>query len=135
MNNEVISIFGDTIGVSYSIMVFIYAIITIVASWKLLSKAGKPGWAIFIPIYNIYVSYKIVYGNGWLFLLLLVPFVNIVVSIAFIIDQAKVYGKSLGFGICHLFFNGITILILAFGSSEYEGTVKMFNSAEPGMFD
>jgi hypothetical protein len=27
--------------------------------WKMFVKAGEPGWKVFIPIYNVYVEYKI----------------------------------------------------------------------------
>ena len=29
------------------------AILTIVANWKVFTKAGRPGWASIIPIYNL----------------------------------------------------------------------------------
>ena len=57
---------GLTAGVSAGVMV-VYLIITIaiavlgiIAMWKIFTKAGKPGWASLIPIYNIIVMYQIV---------------------------------------------------------------------------
>ena len=65
--------------------------------------------------------FKIVYGNGWKFLLLLIPIVNIVIAIKYVIDLAKAYGQSTLFGIGMIFVPFIFQLILAFGDSEYEG--------------
>lgn len=33
------------------------AIISIVALWRIFKKAGKPGWASIIPIYNLVVMF------------------------------------------------------------------------------
>lgn len=37
----------------------IVSIITIVAWWKVFEKAGEAGWKAIIPVYNIYILYKI----------------------------------------------------------------------------
>ena len=37
----------------------------IAAIWKVFTKAGQPGWAILIPIYNLYVLCKIAGRPGW----------------------------------------------------------------------
>ena len=34
-------------------------LIMLAAMWKLFAKAGEPGWAIIIPIYNIIVLLKV----------------------------------------------------------------------------
>ena len=42
---------------------FIYLaaiILTIAGIWKMFAKAGKPGWAAIVPIYNIIVLLEIV---------------------------------------------------------------------------
>jgi len=109
------------------IMVFLYIAlfaICIVSSWKIISKAGEPGWACLIPIYNLYIMFKIVYGNGWKFLLLLIPIVNIIISIKYTIDLAKVYGQGTLFGIGLIFVPFVFQLLLAFGDSEYQGPLK-----------
>ena len=36
---------------------------TVVVHWKLFEKADEPGWKVLIPIYNIYVFYKIAWGQ------------------------------------------------------------------------
>ena len=44
---------------------FIFWILTVIASWKIFEKAGEPGWKAIIPIYNLYIMYKIVGMGGW----------------------------------------------------------------------
>lgn len=103
------------------ILAIIVSIISIIALWKIFSKAGEPGWAAIVPFYNNYVLFKITMGNGWLFLLMFVPLVNIVMSFMVIFKLAKVFGHGIGFGFGLLFLQVIFLLILAFGSSEYVG--------------
>ncbi|MDE5863199.1 MAG: hypothetical protein K2H34_02510 [Lachnospiraceae bacterium] len=105
----------------YLIVLLVVMVLAIVACWKIYTKAGEPGWASLVPFYSNYVLFKIVFGNGWLFLLLLVPVVNGIISIILLFKLAKVFGHGVGFGFGLLFLAPIFLLILAFGSSEYEG--------------
>lgn len=100
----------------------VIGVISIIAMWKIFKKADEEGWKAIIPIYNTYTLCKIVWGNGWMFLLMCVPFGNIVMVIATMFRLAKVFGKGTGFGFGLLFLGIIFYLILAFGSSEYEGS-------------
>ncbi len=112
---------GAGVSVTYMIVVLVIAILTIIARWKIFTKAGKPGWASIIPFYSDYCMYDIAWGNGWLFLLGFVPCVNIVVSIMVLFKLAKAFGKGTGFGFGLLFLNTIFVLILGFDKSEYIG--------------
>jgi hypothetical protein len=98
----------------------LFGILMIVAFWKIFQKAGEPGWASIIPFYNSYVSFRIAGMNPWLFLLLLVPFVNIVVAIIWALKLGAAFGKS---GVWSFFllilFSVIGYLILGFGSATY----------------
>ena len=94
---------------------------TIVATWRIYDKAGEHGWASLIPIYAQYVLYRITWGNGWLFLLLLVPVVNVIVGIITLVKLAKSFGYGGGFACGLIFLNTIFMLILGFGSSRYMG--------------
>jgi hypothetical protein len=97
------------------------ALLLIVAMWKVFTKAGQPGWASIIPIYNLYVWCKIVGRPGWWIILLLIPFVNIIVGIILCIDMAKSFGKGVGFGIGLALLGIIFWPILGFGSAQYQG--------------
>ena len=57
------------------------ALLVIVAMWKVFTKAGQPGWASIIPIYNLYIWCKIVGRPWWWILLMLIPFVNFIICI------------------------------------------------------
>ena len=43
----------------------IFAILQIIAGWKILEKAGEPGWKILIPFYNYYILLKILGLKTW----------------------------------------------------------------------
>jgi len=97
------------------------ALLLIVAMWKVFTKAGQPGWASIIPIYNIYIWCKIVGRPAWWIILLLIPFVNFVIGIILCIDMAKSFGKGAGFGIGLALLGFIFWPILGFGSAQYQG--------------
>ncbi len=96
-------------------------VLMLVAMWKIFVKAGEAGWKCLIPIYNTYLEVKFVDGNGWKFLLLLIPFVNIVYGIILTVRMAKSFGKGGGFAVGLLFLAPIFYLILAFGDARYIG--------------
>ena len=50
-------------------------ILTVVANWKIFTKAGKPGWASIIPVYNTWTLLEIVGLPGWISLFTLIGFV------------------------------------------------------------
>lgn len=118
------SISAGMFGSTYMITVLAIAVISIVAMWKIFTKANKPGWAAIVPFYNLYTEFEIAGMNGWMFLLLLIPIVNIIVAIMLYVNLAKAFGKSTGFAIGLIFLNFIFMLILAFSSAEYVGNQK-----------
>lgn len=120
-NDVLYQTIGAGVYMTYLIVVLVISILTLVALWKIFVKAGKPGWACIIPFYSTYCLFDIAWGNGWLFLLSFVPFVNIVVMIMMYFKLAKAFGKGTGFGFGLLFLNTIFVLILGFGSAEYIG--------------
>lgn len=121
------TLFGVVAGAmaTYSVLIIALAVISIIANWKINTKAGEPGWACLVPIYANVVQFKIVGLNPWLLLLYLIPFVNFVVIAVFAIvvpfRLAKSFGKDLGWGFGLWLLPFIFNLILAFGSSEYVG--------------
>ena len=99
----------------------IIAIVIIAALWRIFTKAGQPGWAVIIPIYNALVMLRIAGRPWWWLLLYLIPLVNIVVAIIVCIDLAKSFGKGTGFGLGLAFLSPIFAMILGFGSARYLG--------------
>jgi hypothetical protein len=92
--------------------------------WKTFAKAGQPGWAAIIPIYNVYILLKIANRPWWWLLLMLIPLVNLVIAIIVAIDVAKAFGKGAGFGIGLALLGFIFYPILGFGSATYTQPVR-----------
>ncbi len=88
--------------------------------WKTFSKAGKPGWACLVPIYNVVVMLQVAGRPVWWLLLMFIPIVNIIVSFVVMIDIAKAFGKGIGFGIGLAFLGIIFFPILGFGSAQHQ---------------
>lgn len=95
------------------------SVLVLVSMWKVFSKAGQPGWAIIIPIYNAYIFLKIAGKPGWWLLLFLIPLVNIIVGIIATIAFAERFGKGVGFALGMIFLSIIFYPLLAFGDAEY----------------
>ncbi len=116
-------------GVAAIIMVIYFAILLlmIVSLWKIFEKAGKPGWAAIIPIYNIIVMLEIVGKPVWWLLLLFIPFVGIVVSIMMVLELAKKFGKGGGFALGLILLPIVFYPILAFGDAKYEGSTSEYD--------
>jgi|ERR1700730_15821016 hypothetical protein len=104
-----------------TIVGLLIALLVIVAMWKVFTKAGQPGWASIIPIYNLYIWCKIVGRPWWWILLMLIPLVNFIIMIILCIDLAKSFGKGAGFGLGIAFLGIIFLPILGFGSAQYQG--------------
>lgn len=111
--------------VGYLITFLVIYVLSVIAMWKIFTKAGKPGWASLIPIYNIVVMYQIVELNPLLIILLFIPFINgiaaIVLSIIRCIKLSKAFGKGTGFTFGLIFLSPIFLLILGFGNDKYIG--------------
>ncbi|HET9140966.1 DUF5684 domain-containing protein [Actinophytocola sp.] len=100
----------------------VIAVFMIVCVWRVFSKAGQPGWAAIIPIYNIYVQCKVARKPGWWTLLFFIPLVNLVFAIIVSIGIAKAFGKGGAFGFFGLvLFPFVGYPILAFGDARYVG--------------
>jgi hypothetical protein len=96
-------------------------LISLIGMWKVFSKAGQPGWAAIIPIYNTYVLIVTAGKPGWWLLLFLIPFVNLVILILVLVGLAANFGKGVGFAIGLLLRPFIFYPILGFGSAKYQG--------------
>lgn len=114
---------GMVAGVAGGLVGFLLGVIALVSMWKVYTKAGKPGWAVLIPIYNLIVLLEIVGRPVWWLILLLIPLVNVVVVVMLAFDLAKSFGKGSGFGLGLVFLNFIFMMILGFGSATYVGPV------------
>jgi hypothetical protein len=103
-------------------LLYVAIIVLIIASmWTIYTKAGKPGWACIIPIYNIIVLLEIVGKPWWWIFLFCIPLVNIVFLIMMYHALSLSFGKSAGYTVGIIFLSFIFLPILAFGDAQYVG--------------
>ncbi len=121
----------------------VWYVLEVIGCWRVFTKAGEPGWKSIIPFYDNYILYKISWAPGWfwVYLILVVAYAglseigNTVLAIIAIIctvgavvigfidnyKLSRAYGHGLGFAIGLFLFQPIFLMVLGFGSSEYEG--------------
>lgn len=124
------SVFMALLAIMVTILVF-----TIIANWKIFTKAGEAGWKSLIPIYSSVILYRIAGISPWLILLYLLvwlpvigPLISLGLTIYLMINLANAFGKSTGFAVGLILLNTIFIMILAFGNSEYQLNLKNDNN-------
>ena len=112
---------GAAAGMALGMMVFLLAIgvFLIICHWKIYEKAGEPGWACLVPIYNFIILLKIVNKPWWWFLLMIIPFVNLILIIIILNRLSKSFGKGAGFTVGLIFVSIVFYPILAFDKSTY----------------
>lgn len=103
------------------IFYFVILIAIIASLWTLYAKAGKPGWASIVPIYNSIVMIEIV-GKPMIWILwLLIPCTAPIFGIWLINLFVKSFGKSEGYTVGVIFLPFIFLPMLAFGNNPYLG--------------
>lgn len=129
-----------SMGAVFGAMMFVWVIvicavsaIMIISMWKIFTKAGKPGWASIVPIYNVITLFKIVGLNPYLiflYLTLIIPPIGVIVAIVLSIMSAvkltKAFGEEGAFAVGLIFLPIIFYPILAFGKAKY-----VLNDADP----
>ncbi len=110
---------ATTFGVFFLVMAIILLAIMIVSAWKIFVKAGKPGWAALIPIYNLIVFLQIIKKPLWWIILFFIPIISIIVSIVTHYELAKSFGKGAWFTAGLVVLPIIFYPILAFDNSVY----------------
>jgi hypothetical protein len=113
---------ADITGLSTTsgIIGLVFYIITVVALWRVFSKAGWPGILAIIPIVNVFILVKIAGYSAWLGLLYLIPIVNIIWAIIVAVRVGKGFGKGGAFSFFLLWlFAFIGYFILGFGRATY----------------
>lgn len=119
--NEVLGPLGIVFGGMWLLTCLALAILVIAGWWMVFKKAGQPGWAAIVPIYNYVVLLNVVGRPLWWILLFLIPLVNIAIAIVIHIDLAKSFGKGAGFGVGLALLSFIFYPILGFGEARYLG--------------
>ena len=142
-------ILGGVIGTFLGAIIIgslVFYVLTVIAGWKILTKAGESGWKSLIPIYNVYMFYKISNCTNNFWLTVVLSLVSAIVSGIFGYDAlvsnivtiitgigiiylgivycsklSKAFGKGTGFTVGLILLPNIFQLILGFGDSKYIG--------------
>ena len=105
------------LGLLFFAVPMVLALIAVAGMWKTFSKAGEPGWAAIVPIYNIYVLVAEIAERDilWVLLSIFIPFAVVIPMI----DIAEKFGKGTGYGIGLAFLGFIFFPLLGFGDAQY----------------
>jgi len=96
-------------------------LLVIVPLWIVFTKAGKPGWAAIVPVYNMIVMLEISGQPLWWIFLYFVPFVNLIIAVIVTVRIAEAFGKGAAFAVGMIFLPFVFYPILAFGSAQHKG--------------
>jgi hypothetical protein len=131
---EFLAVVGPIIAVIFVLLLAV-AIVVAIAMWKAFKKAGKPGWASIVPIYNTIVLVQIAKVPTWYLAFLFAPVLGFIpvlgqlltitaIVFGFIINVkiAKQFGKTGGFGIGLSLVPVVFWPILGFGKAQYQST-------------
>lgn len=107
---------------AFGVIIYLVFLVLVFGSmWKIFEKAGKPGWAAIIPIYNLIILIEIV-GKPTIWVLwLLLPCVNFVFLIWLTNLLAKSFGKSEGYTAGLILVPFVFYPLLGFGDAAYQG--------------
>ena len=107
--------------VVYGVVWLAIVAVVIAAYWRIFAKAGRPGWASLVPIYNVVTLLHITGRSGWWTLGLFVPLLNFFVLIRLVFELAGAFGRGIGCGFGLLLLSPIFVPVLGFGGSQYIG--------------
>lgn len=137
---------GGIIGAIFAILGIVLliavaiAVLQIIGTWKILTKAKQPGWGALIPFYSQYLLCKISGVNPWwILIVVLSPILNIIpivgsiasmaVSIYFLIllnvSLARSFGKEDSFAVGLILLAPIFYFILGIKDDSYLGEKPM----------
>ena len=112
---------GIVVLLFFLVFVVVFALLPIAGLWKIFTKAGEPGWAAIIPIYNVYLMLKIGDNEWWWLLVLFVPIVQLYASFKIFNGVSKAFGRGVGFTLGMWFLSFIFLPLLGFGDYHYQG--------------
>ena len=104
-------------------IICLLGLLVFISQIRIVAKSGDKWWKMLIPIYNIFVWHKVIYGDRYAILLwLLLPGVGAYMySIASTVRLCNSFGKDVDMAMGMLMCPILFYPILAFGKSEYLG--------------
>ncbi len=118
-HNVVCPFFVHILGPSIFSVFWIPTIIIFISLWKIFTKAGQPGWASLIPIYNLVIMLQIIKKPTWWIILYFIPIVNIIIALIVVHKLSEAFGKGFLFTLGLVFLPIIFYPILGFGNATY----------------
>jgi len=100
------------------LVVLAITVLLIASMWKVFERAGERGWAVLVPIYNLYILCRIAGMSGWWVLVAFIPLVNIIFVFANSIGVAERFGKGVGYGLGLALLPFIFWPMLAWGDAQ-----------------
>ena len=116
---------GGGIGYVFGVLIFVGILfIFSYSSQRILIKGGQPWWSAFIPVYNMYTSYAVAVGNGWMFLVTFIPIVGFFYALYALYSLGVRFGKN---GWLTLFFSFVMIPIIGL---EKDGEASIYSEKD-----
>ncbi len=97
------------------ILILALLVLMVAAFWRVYEKAGKPGWASIVPVYNTLVLLEIVKKPWWWLFLLMIPIVNFIIGVWLTNLVSKRFGQGVGFTLGLIFLPFIFWPLLGLG--------------------
>jgi hypothetical protein len=107
--------------VLFLLCTLVWVAVSIAGMGASFSKAGEPGWACIIPIYQVIVMCRIAGKPWWWLFLLMIPLAGIVFAVMIMIAFAQAFGRGGGFAAGLMFLPFVFWPLLGFGDAEYQG--------------
>ena len=142
------------------IISLVIAILKLIGTWKMLTKAGESGWKSLIPFYNQWTLCKVAgISPYWVLEIIVVSMINTVLNgilgsnvisgilslivyantiyfwVILSISLAKSFGKDTGFGVATVFFSFITYPMMGMGSATYAGPTPINDPVMKSILD
>lgn len=111
---------SDGLPVIFWVIYLAIIVVVVVGLWKVFEKAGQPGWASIIPIYNIVILLKIAEKPLWWIILCFIPFISLIPAIMIPVAVAKNFGKGGGYAVGLIFLPFIFYPLLGFSDAQYQ---------------
>ena len=103
MSNTTLGAFSIFLPILIGLVIYVI-VLTIASIWHVFRKAGKPGWACVIPVYNCVVYCDISERPRWWVILLFIPLIGFIIAMIMNAALARKFGKSGTFGALGLTF-------------------------------
>ncbi len=114
--------YNDFTFISTLLFFIIWYVLQSVAYYKFFEKAGQPGWAGLIPIYNYYIHINLVGRPKYWVLLLFVPVVNFFIALTIHLDLLKSYNKFTYLDqVLGVILAPFYMVYVAYSDTQYEG--------------